>query len=218
MRIILLGAPGAGKGTVAKRLTAYDGSIQISTGDMLRSEVQQDTPLGIKALKFMVGGNLVPDELILEIIGKRFELDPPKGFLLDGFPRTIPQATALDAMFARLGIQLDLVANLVVPEAVILDRLSNRRTCSNTKCQEIYNLKSTPPGPNNTCLKCGAMVIQRADETVEAVTRRLQVYRQMTEPLIEYYTRTGQLLVVDDKATEAVAATIIRGVNTHACI
>ena len=218
MRIILLGAPGAGKGTVAKRLTAYDGSIQISTGDMLRSEVRQDTPLGIKALKFMVAGNLVPDELILEIIGQRFEVNPPKGFLLDGFPRTIPQATALDAMFARLGIQLDLVANLVVPEAVILDRLSNRRTCSNTDCQEIYNLKSKAPGPGGTCLKCGSKVIQRADETVEAVTRRLQVYRSMTEPLVEYYTRTGQLLVVNDVATDDVAASIIRAVDAHACI
>jgi len=218
MRIILLGAPGSGKGTVAKRLTAYDGSVQISTGDMLRSEVQQDTPLGLKALKFMVAGNLVPDELILEIIATRFELNPPSGFLLDGFPRTIPQATALDAMFARLGIQLDLVANLVVPEDVILDRLSNRRTCSNTACQEIYNLKSNPPGAGDTCRKCGSLVIQRADETVEAVTRRLQVYRSTTEPLVEYYTRTGQLLVVKDLRTDDVAASIIRAAGAHACI
>jgi adenylate kinase len=218
MRIILLGAPGAGKGTVAKRLAATDGSVQISTGDMLRSAVQQDTPLGLKALKFMLAGELVPDDLIMEIIGQRFEVKPPKGFLLDGFPRTIPQAIALDALFARLGIQLDLVANLVVPEAVILDRLSNRRTCANTDCQAIYNLKSAPPGPGGTCLKCGSPVLQRADETMEAVTRRLAVYRQMTEPLVEYYTRTGQLVVVDDLATDQVAASILKAVHAQACI
>ena len=218
MRIILLGAPGSGKGTVAKRLTAYDGSVQISTGDMLRAEVKADTHLGLKALKYMVAGDLVPDDLILEIIGNRLELDPPPGFLLDGFPRTLPQANALDRMFARLGIQLDLVANLVVPEAIILDRLSTRRTCSNPACQEIYNIKSNPPGAGGICHKCGCPVVQREDETVEAVSRRLAIYRNMTEPLVEYYTRSGLLVVVDDLTTDGVLASIIKAVHRHACI
>ena len=221
MRIILLGAPGSGKGTVAKRLTAYDGSVQISTGDMLRAEVKADTSLGLQALKFMVAGDLVPDDLILEMISQRLEVNPPSGFLLDGFPRTLPQANALDRMFARLGINLDLVANLVVPEPVILDRLSTRRTCSNPSCQEIYNINSKPPGASGHCLKCGCPVVQREDETVEAVTRRLASYRQMTEPLVEYYRRSGLLVVVDDLTTDGVLASITKALHqedAEACL
>jgi adenylate kinase len=148
----------------------------------------------------------------MEIIGQRFETDPPAGFLLDGFPRTIPQAVALDKLFQKLGIQLDLVAELVVPEAIILDRLTTRRTCSNRDCQEIYNVKSNPPAPGDTCLKCGSPVVQRADETVEAITNRLAVYHEQTEPLVDYYTRQGMLLAVEDLDTVKVAATIVDGV------
>jgi adenylate kinase len=208
MRIILLGAPGAGKGTVAKVLTGRDGSVQVSTGDMLRCAVKNGTDLGRQAQAFMDSGDLVPDSLIMDIIGHKFEHDPPPGFLLDGFPRTIPQAQALDALFERLGIQLDLVVDLVVPEAIILDRLTTRRTCSNRDCQEIYNTKSNPPGPGGTCLKCGSPVVQRADETEEAITHRLAVYHQMTEPLIDYYTGKGMLLVVEDLDKNHAADTI----------
>ena len=212
MHIILLGAPGAGKGTVAKLLTAHDGSIQISTGDMLRSAVKTGTDFGKQAKAFMERGDLVPDSLIMQIIGQRFQQDPPQGFLLDGFPRTIPQAEALEALFLKLGIRLDLVADLIVPEDVILDRLTTRRTCANQACQEIYNLKSNPPAPGGLCRKCGSPVVQRADETEEAITHRLKVYHDQTEPLVEHYRGKGLLLEVSGLDKDLATAAIIKGV------
>jgi adenylate kinase len=198
---------------VAKLLTAHDGSRQISTGDMLRSAVKNGTAFGMEAKAFMERGDLVPDSLILQIIGQRFEQDPPQGFLLDGFPRTIPQAVALEALFRNLDIRLDLVADLVVPEAVILDRLTTRRTCANQNCQEIYNLKSNPPAAGGLCSKCGSPVVQRADETEAAITHRLQVYHQQTEPLVEHYRGKGLLLEVSGLDKELAAALIIQGVS-----
>ena len=163
MRIILLGAPGAGKGTVAKLLTDLDGSVQISTGDILRSAVKAGTELGKKAQGYMERGDLVPDSLIMDIMGARLqEPDCKKGFILDGFPRTIPQAEALKDLLKKLKLKLDLVVNLDVPREVILDRLTTRRTCSNPDCQEIYNIKSKPPTPDGKCKKCGWKVVQRA--------------------------------------------------------
>jgi len=143
MRLILLGAPGAGKGTVAKMLTAVDGSVQISTGDILRAAVKEDTELGKQAKIFMDAGDLVPDELIMGIMKERLkEDDCQAGFLLDGFPRTIPQAEQLKVLLADLGIELDAAVNLDVPRDVILDRLTTRRTC--VDCSAIYNVKSAP--------------------------------------------------------------------------
>jgi len=154
MKIILLGAPGAGKGTVAKLLTEFDGSVQISTGDILRQAVKEGTPLGKEAKSYMERGDLVPDALIMRIMEERLaQPDCAKGFILDGFPRTIPQAEALKALLDKLGIKLDMVVNLDVPREVILDRLTTRRTCSNPACQEIYNVKSNPPNPDGTCKK-----------------------------------------------------------------
>ncbi len=213
MRIILLGAPGAGKGTVAKVLTRLDGSVQISTGDILRGAVKAGTPLGKEAQGYIDRGDLVPDSLIMGIMEQRLrEKDVEKGFLLDGFPRTIPQAEALDALLKKLNIRLDLAVNLDVPREVILDRLTTRRTCSNPSCQEIYNVKSNPPGPNDTCRKCGSPVIQRADETVEAITKRLDVYNEKTSPLIGYYEKKNMLLAVRETNTETIAKTIQNGV------
>src|SRR5512147_64186 len=164
MRIILLGAPGAGKGTVAKLFTAFDGSVQISTGDILRGAVKAGTKLGKQAQGYMERGDLVPDTLIMDIMEARLqEPDCKKGFILDGFPRTIPQAEALKKLLQRLKLKLDLVVNLDVPREVILDRLTTRRTCSNPNCQEIYNVKSKPATPDGKCKKCGSPVIQRAD-------------------------------------------------------
>ena len=161
MKIILLGAPGAGKGTVAKLLTELDGSVQISTGDILRGAVQAGTELGKQAKAFMNAGDLVPDELIMGIMGDRLqEPDCAKGFLLDGFPRTIPQAEALKVLLAGLGISLDMAVNLDVPREVILDRLTTRRTCENSACQAIYNVKSQPTKFEGICYKCGSMFIQ----------------------------------------------------------
>lgn len=194
MKIILLGAPGAGKGTIAKLLTDYDGSVQISTGDILRAAVKAGTPVGKEAKAYMDAGDLVPDSLIMRIMEARLqEADCQKGFLLDGFPRTIPQAEELTNLLKKLSINLDLVANLDIPREVILDRLTTRRTCSNASCQEIYNVKSNPPNADGTCKKCGAATIQRDDETEEAILNRLETYNQKTAPLIDFYRKQGML-------------------------
>ena len=194
MRIILLGAPGAGKGTVAKLLSEFDGSVQISTGDILRAAVKDGTDLGKEAKGYMDRGDLVPDSLIMKIMEVRLqEPDCRKGFILDGFPRTIPQAEELKALLERLGITLDFVVNLEVPREVILDRLTTRRTCSNPDCQEIYNIKSNPPSAEGTCKKCGSPCIQRDDETEEAISNRLETYNEKTAPLIGFYEREGLL-------------------------
>jgi len=205
VRLILLGAPGAGKGTVAKLLTQLDGSIQISTGDILRGAVQAGTDLGKQAEDFMKRGDLVPDSLIMGIMEKRLqEPDCAKGFLLDGFPRTIPQAEALKALLAKLGIRLDMAVNIDVPREVILDRLTTRRTCSNPDCQAIYNVKSSPPKQEGICDKCGSAVIQREDETEEAISKRLETYNEKTAPLIGFYDKEGLLITVTATSSEAV--------------
>ncbi len=209
MRLILLGAPGAGKGTVAKMLTKIDGSVQISTGDILRSAVQAGTELGKKAEEYMKRGDLVPDDLIMGIMEKRLqEPDCEKGFLLDGFPRTIPQAEALKELLARLGITLDMVVNIDVPREVILDRLTTRRTCSNPECQAIYNVKSNPPKKEGICDKCGSPVIQRDDETEEAISHRLETYNEKTAPLIGFYEKEGLLKTITGTSSEAVVKAI----------
>jgi adenylate kinase len=207
MKIILLGAPGAGKGTVAKLLTEIDGSVQISTGDLLRAAVKEGTELGKEAKAYMDRGDLVPDALIIKMMGVRLQApDCQKGFILDGFPRTIPQAEALKTLLASLKIKLDFVVNLEVPRDVILDRLTTRRTCSNPSCQEIYNVKSNPPNPDGTCKKCGSPTIQRDDETEEAILNRLETYNQKTAPLIGFYEKEGLLknfLSISSKETVA---------------
>ena len=198
MKLILLGAPGAGKGTVAKLLTALDGSVQISTGDILRGAVQAGTELGKEAEGYMKRGDLVPDSLIMGIMEKRLqEPDCANGFLLDGFPRTIPQAEALKELLAKLGISLDMAVNIDVPREIILDRLCTRRTCENSKCQAIYNVKSNPPRQEGICDKCGAKVVQREDETEEAISHRLATYNEKTAPLIGFYEKEGLLYTVE---------------------
>lgn len=190
MRIVLLGAPGAGKGTIAKLLSDFDGSVQISTGDILRNAVKAKTKLGLEAQGYMERGELVPDRLIMDIMEARLqEPDCAKGYLLDGFPRTIPQAEELKKLLTKLNMKLDAVINIDVPKEVILDRLTTRRTCSNPDCQEIYNIKSKPPSPDGKCLKCGSPAVQRADETVEAITKRLETYNEKTAPLLIFMQR-----------------------------
>jgi len=209
MKLILLGAPGAGKGTVAKLLTKLDGSVQISTGDILRGAVQAGTELGQQAEAYMKAGDLVPDELIMGIMGTRLqEPDCEKGFLLDGFPRTIPQAEALKALLEKLNISLDMAVNIDVARDVILDRLTTRRTCSNTECQAIYNVKSNPPKQEGVCDKCGSPVVQREDETEAAISHRLETYNEKTAPLIGFYDQEGLLITVDATSSEAVIAAI----------
>jgi adenylate kinase len=192
VRIVLLGAPGAGKGTVAKLLSGHDGSVQISTGDMLRAAVKQGTELGKEAKGYMDRGDLVPDSLIMKMMEERLQSnDGERGFILDGFPRTIPQAEELKKLLERLGLTLELVVNLEVPTEVILDRLTTRRTCSNPDCQAIYNIKSNPPTEDGRCRICGSPVIQREDETEEAIMNRLKTYNEKTAPLISFYQKQG---------------------------
>jgi len=212
MRLILLGAPGAGKGTVAKMLTAIDGSVQISTGDILRAAVKEGSELGKKAESYMKAGELVPDELIMDIMGERLlEDDCKAGFLLDGFPRTIPQAEALKELLVKLGIELQAAVNLNVPREVILDRLTTRRTCED--CGAIYNVKSNPPTVEGVCDKCGGKVVQRADETEEAISKRLDVFNEQTAPLVGFYEKEGLLLDVNATSSDAVVEAIRKHVG-----
>lgn len=203
MKLILLGAPGAGKGTVAKLLTQMDGSVQISTGDILRAAVAAGSELGKKAEAAMKAGELVSDDLIMGIMGERLKEDDCKnGYLLDGFPRTIPQAEALKVLLADMGEELDAVVNIDVPRDVILDRLTTRRTCED--CGEIYNVKSKPPKEEGKCDKCGGAVVQRDDETEEAISNRLDVYNEQTAPLAGFYEKEGNLLTVSATSSDAV--------------
>ncbi len=207
MKLILLGAPGAGKGTVAKLLTKLDGSVQISTGDILRGAVAAGTELGKQAQAAMKAGDLVSDDLIMGIMEERLKEDDCKaGYLLDGFPRTIPQAEALKVLLEKMGEKLDFAVNISVPTEVILDRLTTRRTCEG--CGEIYNVKSNPTKVEGVCDKCGGAVTQREDETEEAISNRLNVYNDQTAPLIGFYEGEGMLLTVDATSSDAVIEAI----------
>ncbi|MGB5276986.1 MAG: adenylate kinase [Gammaproteobacteria bacterium] len=212
MKLILLGAPGAGKGTVAKLLTKMDGSVQISTGDILRGAVAAGTELGKKAEAAMKAGDLVSDDLIMGIMEERLkEDDCQAGYLLDGFPRTIPQAEALKVLLEKMGEKLDFAVEIDVPREVILDRLTTRRTCSD--CGEIYNVKSNPPKVEGVCDKCGGAVVQRDDETEEAINNRLNVYNDQTAPLVDFYKNEGMLLSVQATSSDTVIEAIKEKLN-----
>ncbi len=210
MKLILLGAPGAGKGTIAKILSDSHGAVQISTGDILRGAVDAGNALGKQAEECMRRGELVPDELIMVMMEQRLrQPDCDNGFLLDGFPRTIPQAKSLARLLDRLGIVLDMVVNIEVPRSVILDRLTTRRTCENRDCQEIYNLRSKPPKQAGICDKCGSPIRQREDETETAIDQRLQTYQEKTAPLIGFYEKRNLLLTVNSTASEVVVEAVM---------
>ena len=207
MKVILLGPPGAGKGTIAKALMQHDGSVQISTGDILRAAIAAGTTLGKQVEAAMAAGNLVTDELIMDIMEQRLqEEDCQQGYLLDGFPRTIPQAEALKSLLAKLGEKLDCVLELDIPRDVIIDRLTTRRTCNN--CGEIYNIKSKPPRVEGVCDVCGSDIVQRDDETEEAIENRLQVYNELTAPLVAFYRNDGLLVSVPSSDLEPVMQAI----------
>ena len=191
--LVFLGPPGAGKGTQAKRLAKDIGLVHISTGDILREAVKNQTPLGRKAKEFMDKGELVPDDLIIALIE---EVMPPEGgVIFDGFPRTIAQAKALDEMLSRKGMKLDAVILFDVPDEVVVERLSGRRVCPS--CGAVYHIKFNPPKEDEICDRCGTKLVQREDDREEVVRNRLEVYRKQTAPLVEYYEGKGILIRLD---------------------
>ncbi|MGB9822439.1 adenylate kinase [Thermodesulfovibrio sp.] len=195
MRLVFLGAPGAGKGTQAKKLVEKYGIPQISTGDLLRAAVAQGTPLGKEAKAYMDKGELVPDSVVLGMVKERLAQDDcKKGFILDGFPRNVAQAEALDKMLAEMNIPLDLALNLDVPFDDLMKRLTGRRTCKS--CGQMYNIYFSPPKVDGKCDKCGGELFQRDDDKEETIRKRLEVYRAQTEPLIDYYSKKGILKTV----------------------
>ena len=209
LHIILLGAPGAGKGTQAAYLRDEWGVLHISTGDILRAEVRQGSALGHEAQGYMERGELVPDDLIIRMMeGRLAELGASKGYILDGFPRTVAQAEALDAMLVRIGHTLDAVVNLTVPDSELIRRLTGRRVCPS--CGAVYHVDTMKPKVEGVCDQCGAALIQRKDDQLEAITNRLVVYGVQTQPLIEYYQSRGKLVTVDGTIGVPEVAAAIR--------
>jgi len=193
VRIILLGPPGSGKGTQAKFLSKRYGIPHIAMGDILREEVAKKTPLGEKVNVYMSKGELVPDEIVIEVLKKRLqEADCTNGFILDGFPRTLNQAKALDNMLSELNLKIDAVIYIEVPDEEIMKRLSLRRTCK--VCGRIYNLHYNPPKQDGKCDVCGGELIIRNDDKPEVIKNRLKVYNEQTKPLVNYY-ETHKLLI-----------------------
>lgn len=196
MKIVLLGPPGAGKGTQAKYIAEKYGLAHISTGDIFRKNISEKTPLGIKANEYIQKGQLVPDELTVAIVQERIkEDDCKKGFLLDGFPRTLPQADALSEALKAMGTNLDHVLNIEVPEENLVARLTGRRVCPG--CGGSFHVIFNPPRRENICDHCGSELVQRADDSAETVKSRLYVYNKQTQPLIEYYSAKGLLRNID---------------------
>jgi adenylate kinase len=210
MGIILLGAPGSGKGTQAKKMTTSFAIPQISTGDMLREAVKNGTEMGRKAKVFMDQGGLVPDEVVIGIVRDRLrEKDCSKGFILDGFPRTIPQAEALDRVMKELGKEITSVLSLEVDEKEIMERLSGRRTCSG--CGAMYHVRFNPTKTEGRCDNCAGTLLQRDDDKEETIRTRLVNYKKSTEPLIEHYRKTGIVHAVKASGDiDAIFATISR--------
>ncbi len=210
MRIVLLGAPGSGKGTQGKKLAEKYGIPQISTGDLLRAAVAAGTPLGRQARAAMEAGQLVSDEIVMGLIRERLgEPDTEPGFILDGFPRNLTQAEALDAMLAEIDKPLQVALHIDVDFDTLMQRLTGRRTCES--CGQMYNIYTSPPKIEGVCDKCGGRLIQRADDNEDTIRKRLEVYRSQTMPLIEYYREQGKLRTVkgdggiDDIFTKIIA-------------
>jgi len=198
MIAILLGAPGAGKGTQAKKISEKFNILHISTGDILRKEIRKKTELGLKAKDYVQSGKLVSDDLIIEIIKKEIQGEEAKGgFLLDGFPRNLSQAKMLEKMFDRMGYSVDKVINISVDEKEIIRRLSARRVCPSCK-----KITAAQPGQKNVCPHCGEKLVKRDDDDIQVIKKRLEVYKKETEPLIDYYRKKGLLVEIDGTASQ----------------
>ena len=197
MIIIMLGEQGTGKGTVAGILSKKNNWIQLSTGDIFRENISKGTELGIEANKYISKGCLVPDEITVSMVEKRLEeLKDEKGIILDGFPRTLAQAEKLDEILAAKGEKIDWVINLETPREEIIERMLNRRVCSNPECKATFNLVLHPPKVEGVCDFCGAELIRRADDSdAEAIKKRLEIYDTQTQPLVDFYDKKGIVIV-----------------------
>jgi adenylate kinase len=213
LNLILMGPPGAGKGTQASRLAARLGVPAISTGDMLRDEVKRDSPLGRDAKRYMDRGALVPDAVIVAVIETRLRrADCRRGFILDGFPRTVAQAEALERALHRFGWSLHRVGSLSVPADEVVRRLTGRRTCRD--CSTPYHVALDPPARDDVCDICGGALLQRADDHEAVITRRLEVYARDTAPLLEYYRERGLLAEIDGRGKhDDVLAALLTGLH-----
>ena len=210
MRLVLVGPPGAGKGTQAEFVAAHLSVPKISTGDIFRANVSQGTPLGVEAKRYMDAGKLVPDEVTINMVRDRLaEPDASEGFLLDGFPRTTPQAAALDKLLADLGTALDLVLELVVDDDEVIRRLSGRRTCRG--CGKIWHVEFDATSREGICDRCGAELFQRDDDKPETIAARLREYAEKTAPLVDYYGAQGKLVGID--ATGPVEDVTVRAID-----
>ncbi len=195
MRIVLLGPPGAGKGTQAKMIARDLGISVLSTGDIIRLAIKNQTPWGKKAEKFVESGRLVPDDVVIGIVKEKIDQDNLwSGFILDGFPRTIKQAEALEEMLKEKGLSLDVVLYFAVDKEEVIKRLSSRRVCEN--CQTTYNLFSNPPLQEGICDRCGGKLVQRDDDKPEVIRQRLETYEKETKPLIDFYEKRNLLYVI----------------------
>jgi adenylate kinase len=213
MILVLLGPPGSGKGTQAKRLVSERGWPQLSTGDMLRGAIAKGTKLGLEAKGFMDKGSLVPDEVVIGLIRERIQhADAQKGFILDGFPRTIPQAEALDKMISAQGRKIDSAILFHIEDSELVRRLSGRRTC--LKCGAMFHVESLKPKKDGVCDNCGGALAQRDDDKPEVIKKRLSVYHQQTAPVAEYYRKHADLKSVDASlAPDVVAGSLVKLVN-----
>jgi len=213
MRIILIGPPGAGKGTQAKRMIDRLQVPQISTGDMFRAAVGEGTPMGIKAKEYMDKGALVPDEVVIGVVEERFEKDDcKKGFILDGFPRTLEQAGALDRLLEKMGSQLDHVVVIDVPDESLVERLTGRRTCRG--CGYMHHVKFDAPKVDGVCDKCGGELYQRDDDQEATIRQRLNGYHAQTAPLIEYYSKSDKVRMIDGTMTmQEVEAAVTKAIG-----
>ena len=215
MIIIMMGAQGTGKGTVAGIISESTGIKQLSTGDVFRKNIKEQTPLGIEANKYIAKGNLVPDDITVPMVTEYLDSDLAKnGIILDGFPRTLNQAQKLDEILEQRGKKVDLVVNLTTPRDEIIDRIMTRRVCPN--CKATYNIKLNPPKVEGICDKCGSKIIQREDDsTEEAVNQRLEIYETKTAPVLEYYKnkgilRTEEVSIKINRLGKSVAADIVK--------
>jgi adenylate kinase len=195
MRIVLLGAPGSGKGTQCKQIVARYGLLHLSSGDILRQERASGTELGKKAQSYMDSGALVPDEIIIEMMAKAIENAPDAGFVLDGFPRTVNQAVELDKSLARDGLTIDIIVNLEVDDSIVTGRITGRRSCP--KCGAVYHIENMKPKNEGLCDNDSTELIQRPDDTAEVVTNRLETYHRQTKPLVDYYKNNGTVFDID---------------------